>query len=78
MKHLVKRSPLLAWKADPVPTDSVHLGKVLGKSQNGHSYGLLLAAHVKKEMSSEKTDQCPNINARDREKSKNLQPHTRE
>ena len=34
VKHLVKRSPLLAWKADPVPTDSVHLGKVLGKSQN--------------------------------------------
>lgn len=32
----------------------VDFGKVLGKSQNGHSNGLLLAAHVKKEMSSEK------------------------
>ena len=56
----------------------VDFGKVLGKSQNGHSNGLLLAAHVKKEMSSEKTDQCPNINVRDREKFKTLQPHARE
>ena len=75
----------MLYKAVPSrdPEDRLSLcpadfGKVLGKSQNGHSNGLLLAAHVKKEMSSEKTDRCPNIYARDREKFKTLLLHTRE
>lgn len=34
VKQLVKLSPLLAWKADQVPTEPVRLRKVVGKSQN--------------------------------------------
>lgn len=34
VKHLVKLSPLLAWKADQVSTEPVHLGKEVGMSQN--------------------------------------------
>lgn len=34
VKHLVKLSPLLAWKADQVSAVPVHLGKAVGMSQN--------------------------------------------